>query len=183
MTKKLKNTIALGFPIVMFIISALLCYITTLKSQKSYIELVAPNSKIALEKEYYKIYSLSAEGAPKKSFTIKIAENKLADTLKVSISRKTKNRWIWSSQTTILDGKKYEYLNTLTVSKKGLYTVLINDPESTKARLAIQNQNDDDYFFKSIVTYYLLSILSIVLLVIVLLFFLVKTIINRKSKI
>ncbi|KFF06129.1 hypothetical protein [Flavobacterium reichenbachii] len=183
MTKKVKNTIALGFPIVMFITTALLFYITSLKSQKSYIELAGPNSKIALEKEYYKIYSLSAEGDPKKSFTIKADENKLPDTLKISISRKTEHRWIRSSQTTILDGKKYEYLNTLTVPKKGLYTVLIYDSESTKARLVIQNQNDDDYFFKSIVIYYLLSILSIVLLVIVLLFLLVKTIINRKSKI
>lgn len=182
MTKKVKTIIAIGFPILMFIISASICYLTSVNYEKSFVELnTLQNSKILLEKEHYNLYTLTAEGTQKKNLNIKVLKNKTEDTLNISISNKAENRFFFSSETIILNGKKYEYLSTVNTSKKGIFNITIDNPEKIKIRLVIQKQQDDSCFFKSILIYYLLSIFSIVLLLIVLIVIFVKSIRNKKE--
>lgn len=179
MTNRNKTIIVILIPILLFAISATLYYITVLKCENSYIQLDRVNSKIELQKGEYIIHSVSRENDIEKKIDVEAKENKTHDTLNIVVSKISPTTLICTSQTTILNGKRYDYLRSVKISKKGLYIISIHDPKQIKANLVLQNQNLDSSLFKSILVYYLSSLFSITLLVIVLLFFFLK---NKRLK-
>ncbi|MBE8723676.1 hypothetical protein [Flavobacterium hungaricum] len=179
MSKRKKNIIAIIVPIFIFIISASLFYFTTLQYKQSFIQLY--NSKIKLEKGNYNLYDAQKEEIKRHHFDIDVLENSKLQTLKISISPEKKTWFIRTSTSVTLDGKKYQLLRQLKISKNGLYDVEIFNSTKNKTNILIQNQNADNDFLKSILIYYAISILSIVSLLVVLIVLLVKSFRNNKK--
>lgn len=173
MTKRNKVIIAVTIPIFFFIISASLFYFTTVQYKESFIQL--SHSKIKLEKGNYNLYDAQNEEIKRKHFDIDAAENSKLQTLKISISPKKETWFIGTSTSVHLDGKKYQLLRKLTISKSGLYDVSIYNSTQSKVNILIQNQNADNDFYKSILVYYAISILSIIVLLVVFIVLLVKS--------
>ncbi|KUJ61853.1 hypothetical protein AR687_09820 [Flavobacteriaceae bacterium CRH] len=178
MTRKIKNTIAIGFPLLMLIISAALFYLTVKKSEQSLISL---HSKIELKKGNYNLYSLNADKAFKKKFEIDGFENKTHDTLHISL-KTIKKRFIWASETIVINDKQYEYLNSVKISTNGNYHILLDNPQKVKIGLAIQNQDQDNVYLKSILIYYMLSIISFILILVVVVIICIRTILTKYKK-
>ncbi|MFB9109499.1 hypothetical protein [Flavobacterium gyeonganense] len=182
MAKKFRNNIIIGLPIIIFIISAILYYCSIINAEKSFIKLpILPNSKIELQEGNYNLYSLNLDSNIQKDLEVKAHENKKQNSLKISLLRK--KRFIWSSQTTTMNGNVYNLLTNISISKKGNYYVSVQNPNKIKIQLVIQNQNDDATFLKSLLIYYLISIISLGVILIMLIVIIIKYLraINKKK--
>nr|WP_315242019.1 hypothetical protein [uncultured Flavobacterium sp.] len=175
MTKKIRNNIIYGLPIIIFIISGILYYHTILNVEKSFIKLNTslPDSEIELQEENYNLYSLNLDNNIQKDLKVNVFENKTHDTLNISLLKE--KRFIWPSQTTKVDNKIYNLLSVISISKKGRYHIAIQNPHKVKIQFVIQNQNDDNTFLKSILVYYLVSIISLGTVIIVVIVAIVKS--------
>lgn len=179
MSKRNKTIIAIAVPILFFIISASLFYFTTAQYKESFIQLY--NSKVKLEKGDYNLYDAQKEETKRAHFNIDAVENSSLQTLKISISPKKETWFIGSSTSVTLDGKRYQLLRQLNISKSGIYDVSIYNSTKIKTNILIQNQSADNEFYKSILIYYAISILSILILLVVLIVLLVKSFRNNKK--
>lgn len=179
MTKRNKIIIAIGVPILLFIVSASLFYFTSLQYKESFVPLY--NSKIKLEKGNYNLYDAQNEEIKRVHFEIDAVENGTLQTLKISISAKKETCFIGTSTSVTLDGKRYQLLRQLNISKSGFYDISIYNSTKIKTNIFIQNQNADHDFYKSILIYYAVSVLSIIILLVVLIVLLVKSLRKKKK--
>ena len=181
MIKKFRNNIIIQLSIIIFIISGILYYFSVLNAEKSFVKLtISPNTKIELQEGNYNLYSLNLNSKIQKELEVEAYENKTQDSLNISLLRK--KRFIWSSQTTIMNGNVYDLLTNISISKKGIYHISIQNPHKIKIQFVIQNQNDGNTFLKSMLMYYLFCVISMGVILITLIVIIIKSVRTKLKK-